>query len=197
MRRLGVALVAGLVLGVATHVLQGILPGALNWIANALSGWLLVAFLAGSRMPRPRVAAVLVPLMLLTALAGYCATVQVRFGYGANTSLLVSWGLGAVAGGLVFGCAGWWWRHGAARARAATAGLLAALFVAEGVYFLAILPDPAVGLGALAVGLCLPGLLGQNWRERGWGYLAMLPGLLLGAAGYAATLAVYGLLTGA
>lgn len=196
MRLVAAVLGAGLALGVVTQVLQGILPGAINWIANALSGWLLVAFLAGSRMPSPRVAAFMTPLMLLAALAGYYATVQVRFGYGTNTSILVFWGLGAVAGGLVFGVAGWWWRHGEPRARAAAIGLLAALFVAEGIYFLMILPDSTVGLGAIVAGLIVPAAFGRDWRERGWGYLAMLPGLALGAVGYGVTLVVYGALTG-
>ncbi len=182
------ALAAGFVLGVVTQLLQGILPGALNWIANSLSGWLVVAFLAGSRMPSRRVATAAGPLLLAAALAGYYLTVEIRFGYGVGRSTLLFWGFGAIAGGIVFGAAGWWWRHGQERGRAAAAGLLAALFVAEGVYFLAVLPDTAVGAGALAIGLVLPALLGRTRRERGWAYLALIPGLLLGAAGYAATL---------
>lgn len=190
-------LAAGLVLGVVTQLLQGILPGALNWIANSMSSWLVVAFLAGSRMPSPRAAAVMAPLMLLAAVAGYYATVQVRFGYGANTSILVFWGFGAVAGGLVFGSAGWWWRHGGFRARVAAIGLLAALLVAEGVYFLMILPVSTVGLGAIVAGLIVPVVLGRDRRERGWGYAAVLPGRALGAIGYSVTLLVCGVLGGA
>jgi len=195
-RALLAAAAIGIALGIATQLLQGILPGPLNWIANALSGWLLVAFLVGATMSRPQVAAAACVVMLLAALAGYYATVQVRFGYGAGSSILIVWGLGAVAGGSVFGAAGWWWRHGEARARAAAAGLLAALFVAEGVYFLVTLPDPAVGAGAIVAGLVAPALLGRTWRERGLGYVAMVPGLALGALGYAALLIVMRVVTG-
>jgi hypothetical protein len=187
----------GILLGIATQLLQGILPGALNWIANALSGWLLAAYLFGSRMPTPRVAAAASVVMLMAALAAYYATVQVRFGYGTNGTTLLFWGIGSVAGGLVFGSAGWWWRHGGPRARAAAVGLLAALFVAEGYYFLMILPDSTVGLGAIVAGLIVPAVFGRDRRERGWGYVAMLPGLALGAVGYGVTLLMYGVLTGA
>ena len=187
----------GILLGIATQLLQDILPGALAWIANALSGWLLAAYLFGSRMPTPWVAAAASTAMLIAALVGYYATVQVRFGYGTNGPILLFWGLGSIAGGLVFGSAGWWWRHGRPRARAAATGLLAALFVAEGTYFLMILPDSTVGLGAIVAGLMVPLVFGRDWRERGWGYVAMLPALVLGAVGYAVTLVVYGVLTGA
>ena len=69
--------------------------------------------------------------------------------------------------------------------RALATGLLAALLVCEGVYFLAILPDPTVGYGAILAGLVVPLLLGRTWRDRGLGYVGMLPGIALGAAGYA------------
>jgi len=196
-RPLVAAVGAGLVLGVVTQLLQGILPGALNWVANALSGWLVVAFLAGSRYATPRLAAILGVVLLVAALAGYYGTVQVRFGYGGSSSSLVFWGIGALAGGLVFGAAGWWWRHGEERARALATGLLAALLVCEGVYFLAILPDSTVGAGAIVAGLLVPLVLGRSWRDGGLAYAGMLPGLALGAAGYAATMVVYGLITGA
>jgi hypothetical protein len=134
--------------------------------------------------------------MLLVALVAYFATVQARFGYGAGSAIVIVWGLGALAGGSVFGVAGWWWRHGQSRARAAAAGLLAALFVAEGVYFLLVLPDPTVGAGAITAGLMTPALLGRTWRDRGLGYVAMLPGLALGALGFAALLLVMRVITG-
>lgn len=194
----GVALAGvGLAIGIATQLLQGILPGALNWLANALSGWLVAAFVAGSVLPRPRTAALGAVILLLAALAGYYATVQVRFGYGGSQSSYLFWGIGAVAGGVVFGAAGWWWRHGSARIRALSIGLLAALLVCEGIYFLAILPDPAVGGAAIAIGLAIPAVFGRTWRDRAAGYAGILPGVALGVAGYAATLVLYGLVTGA
>ena len=196
--RLAFALLgAGLALGIVTQVLQGILPGALNWLANALSGWLLAAFMAGSVLPRPRSAAIGAVVLLLAALAGYYGAVQLRFGYGGSQTSLLFWGIGALAGGMVFGVAGWWWRNGSPRIRALSIGLLAALFVCEGAYFLAILPDQTVGVAAVAMGLAIPALLGRSWQDRRAGYLGMVPGIALGAVGYAATLFLYGRLTGA
>jgi Family of unknown function (DUF6518) len=193
----GGAMLVGLVLGATTQALQGILPGALNWVANAQSLWLLVAFLVGSRLSGWRLAAACGVLLLLASLAGYYLTVQLRFGYGGSAAAIAFWGLGALAGGSVFGADGWWWRHGSPWPRALAAGLLAALFLAEGVYFLATLPDPTVGLAAMLIGLALPAALGRSQPERGRAYLATLPGLALAAAGYGATLVAYGRITGA
>ena len=92
----------------------------------------------------------------------------------------------------MFGAAGWWWRNRDERARALATGLL----VCEGAYFLVTLPDPTVGIGALAGGMLVPLLLGRSWRDRGLAYVGMLPGLALGAAGYAVTLGLYGIITG-
>ena len=195
-RRIALVLVAGLMVGAATQILQGLLPGALNWIANSLSGWLVVAFLVGSRMPSLRWAAGSGPPLLLAALAGYYALTLVRLGIGGSTSSLVFWSFGALAGGIVFGATGWWWRHGGDVARAMAAGLVGALLVAEGVYFLAILPDPVVGIGAVVAGLVAPLILGRSWSDRARGELAIVPGLGLGAAGYAAVQVLYRVLTG-
>lgn len=196
LRRILVLVGVGLSVGVATQVLQGILPGALNWVANSMSGWLVVAFLVGSRMPSARWGAGSGPPVLLAALVGYYATTLVRFGIGGSTATLVFWSVGAVAGGVVFGAAGWWWRNGTPGVRALAAGLLGALLIAEGLYFLTILPDGTVGVGAIVAGLAAPLVLGRTWRDRALGEAALVPGLALGAAGYAVTLGLYSILTG-
>jgi hypothetical protein len=188
-------LVAGLALGAVTQVMQGLLPEQLGWLANSLSAWLVAAFVLGAVVPAARVAAVASAVMLLAALTGYYLAIQVRYGSGVEGALSPFWLLGAVVGGPVFGSVGWWWRKGSPKQQHWSAGLLGALLVAEGVYFLLVVTDPVVGLGAIAVGILVPGLLGRTWRARLLGYLAVVPCLGLAAAGYVAMLTMYALLT--
>ena len=115
-------------------------------VANAISPWLLVAFLLGSRMPDRRWAAVAGVAALVLALVGYYAMIELRYGYGASTTLAgARWGIGrarrrpglrhrrldvAVRRG---------WR------RAAAVGLLAAVAIAEGAYLFGSCRTPRSG----------------------------------------------------
>lgn len=182
--------------GAATQLLQGILPGDMNWAANSLSAWLVVAFGAASRAPGARTAAAGGVALLLGALIGYEVVVEARFGTGWGP-LVAFWAAGAMAGGLVFGPAGWAWRHGGRWASATGIALLAALLIAEGVYLSAILEGRIVGIVLILLGLAVPALTGRTWRQRGTAYLMLLPCLALGAAGFGAMLLVYGWWTGA
>jgi hypothetical protein len=185
----------GVGVGVATQLLQGVLPGDANWAANSLSAWLVVAFVAGSQAPRVRSAAAGAVALLLAALVAYEVVVEARFGTGWG-SLVSFWAAGAIAGGLVFGPAGQAWRRGGRWARATGVALLAALFIAEGVYLSAILIDRNVGIVLVGSGLAIPLVLNPTWRQRRTAYLVLLPCLALGATGYAAMLLAYGWWTG-
>jgi hypothetical protein len=187
---------AGVGVGAATQLLQGILPGDMNWAANSLSAWLVVVFGSAGRASTARNAAAGGVALLLGALIGYEVVVAARFGTGWGP-LVAFWGAGAVAGGLVFGPAGWAWRHGGRWASATGIALLAALLIAEGVYLSAILDGRIVGIVLILVGLGVPAVTGRTWRSRGTAYLALVPCLALGAAGFAALLLVYGWWTGA
>ena len=187
-RRLGLIAVVGLLVGVATQIGQGILPDGLSQAANAISPWLLAAFLLGSRMPDRRSAAFAGIGALAFALIGYYAMVQLRFGYGGSKNSLVLWGIAALIGGPVFGVAGWTWRFGSGWRRAGAIGLMAAVPIAEGLYLSRILAEPAVGVGFVAVGLLVPLVFGRTMGERGRAYVAVLPALALGAIGYIAFL---------
>ena len=176
--------VAGLATGVATQLGQSVLPDGWSHVANAISPWLLVAFLLGSRMPDRRWAALAGIAALVLALVGYYAMIELRYGYGASTSSLVLWGTAALVGGPVFGIAGWSWRFEAGWRRAAAVGLLAACAIAEGVYLIAILPDPAVGAAFVLVGALVPLVFARSAADRGRAYLTVLPALALGALGY-------------
>ena len=188
--------VVGLTTGVLTQLGQGALPDGWRQVANAISPWLLVAFGLGATMPSLRWAAVAAVAALVLALVGYYGMVQLRFGYGGSTSSLLLWGTAALVGGAVFGPLGRWWRVGSAVQRAIALGTLGAVAVAEGTYLLGILPEAAVGLGFIIVGLAVPLLAGRTWADRLRGYVAMVPALAFGAVGYAALGAFYSLVTG-
>ena len=186
----------GLLTGAITQLGQGALPDGVSQAANAISPWLLVTFLVGSRMPDRGWAAGAGVLTLIGAVVGYYALVQLRFGYGGSTGALVLWSLASLVGGIVYGLGGHAWRTGPDLARAIAIGLMAAVFVAEGVYLMTILPTPAVGAAFALVGAVVPLVLGRSWRDRGRGYVAMVPALALGALGYVALFAVYSVTSG-
>lgn len=196
MQRLVAVVLVGLATGAVTQLGQGALPDGWSQAANAISPWLLVAFLVGSRMEGRPPAAIAGIATLVLALAGYYAMTQLRFGIGGSTNSLVFWGLGALVGGPVFGLAGHAWRTSPElRYRAAALGLLAAAFIAEGGYHAAVLAEPPVGAGFAIAGLLVPLVLGRSRQDRIGGYVATAPGVVLGAAGFAAAMLVYDVVT--
>jgi hypothetical protein len=184
-RRVGTIVVVGLLTGVITQLAQGVLPDGASAVANTISPWLLIAFLLGSTMPDRRWAAAAGVAALVLALVGYYGTIQIRFGYGGGTGSLLFWSIGSLVGGVVNGVAGREWRGGPPRHRAAAIGLMAAVFIAEGLYLSRIRPElVAPGVGFIVAGAVMPLLLGRSWTERATGYVATLPALLLGGLGY-------------
>lgn len=171
-----------------TQIGQGTLPEGWSQAANAISPWLVVAFLVGSTMPDMRWAMGAGVVTLAFAVVGYYGMVQVRFGYGGSSGALVLWSVASVAGGIVFGGGGRWWRDPRPWRRAAAIGLVGAVFIAEGIYLTRILPEVAVGIGFVVVGVAAPLVLGRSWPDRGRGYLAVIPALGLGGLGYVALL---------
>jgi hypothetical protein len=190
-RLAALVLVGGLATGVVTQLGQSILPTGWSQAANAISPWLLVAFLVGSTMPGWRAAALAGAATLVLALIGYYAMTTLRFGIGGSGSSLVFWGLGAVLGGPVFGGAGWWWRRGSHRARAGALGLLTAAFIAEAGYHAIVLGEPPVAFGFLIAGLLVPLILGRSRDDRLGAYVAAVPATLLGAIGFAGAIWIY------
>jgi hypothetical protein len=194
--RLGVAVVVGAALGVVTQLGQSVLPEGVGQLANSISPWLTVAFFVGAlqRGPRAGVAAGFVTLAL--ALVGYYALVYARFGYTGSGSALWFWTIGALAGGLVFGAAGWYWRHGEHRMRTAAVALLGSAWLAEAGYLAMVLSMHAVAVGYALVGLAVPMLLGRTLRGRLLAYAAMVPAVILGAIGFVVFLRLNDLLAG-
>jgi hypothetical protein len=130
-------------------------------------------------------------VVLLTALLAYEVIVDLRFNTGWGPSVAV-WALGAVAGGVVFGAAGWAWRHAGSPRSSVGLALLSALFLSEGLYLAIAVDNVAFGAILVAVGLVLPLILARSSRDRLVAYAAVVPCLGLAAAGYAVLLALLG-----
>jgi hypothetical protein len=182
--RVALIVAAGLATGVLTQIGQGALPDDWSQLANAITPWLLVAFLLGSVMPDTRWAIAAGVGALLLALIGYYGMVQLRYGYGGGTGSWIFWGLGAVVGGPVFGVAGHWWRGPVHRRRAIAIGLLGAVAIAEGAYNLLVVDHATVGVAFVVAGLLVPLVFGRSRDDRLGGYVALLPCIALGAVGY-------------
>src|SRR5262245_13086097 len=73
-RRAGLIVIVGLATGVLSQLAQDLLPGEWSQLGNAISPWLLVAFLLGSRMPDARWAVAAGIVALLAAVIGFYAT---------------------------------------------------------------------------------------------------------------------------
>jgi len=191
LRRLVLIAVTGLATGILTQVGQSVLPDGWGQAANAITPWLIIAFIVGSRMPDRAWAAGAGAAILLLAMVGYYAMTELRYGIGGGTSSLIFWGLGAIVGGPVFGIAGLAWRTGPPRQRAIAIGLVAAVAIVEGAYHAVVLAEPTVAAGFVVAGLLAPLVLGRSRDERLWGYVATLPGLALGAIGFGVFMLLY------
>jgi hypothetical protein len=191
-RGLAIAAAVGLLLGVATQIGQSLLPAGVGLLANSISPWVSVAFAVGALHARARNAAGAGFLTLAMALVGYYAMVFVRFGYATVGSTLLLWTGGALAGGVVFGLAGYHWRHGTFTTRTVAVALLGAVWVAEAGYLAFVLQMRDVAVAYAVIGLLIPLALGQTGRGRLMAYAALLPAVLLGALGFLALLTLYG-----
>jgi hypothetical protein len=182
------SLVGGLLLGGVTLVLQGLLPGVWNHLANSGAVWVVGAYVAGACFPTGR---------WRPALAGLLAEVGAVVGYYASTTVFlqddlsraaltgpVVWGAVALVAGPLFGTAGAWRRDGRRGRRIASLGLLGGVFVAEAVDLLVRLHYVADAAIMATIGVAVPLLLARNGRERLYGLLALVVAALAGYGGY-------------
>lgn len=123
--------VTGLTVGALTSILQTYL--GFPWLAlvNAASPWLIAPFALGALRRSPASAAVAGLAACLLEVAGYYLTSAVR-GYSGGLGYELLWTACALAGGPVFGTAGWLWRSGPRRWRMPGAAALPAAFAFEG-----------------------------------------------------------------
>ncbi|HWO58714.1 MAG TPA: DUF6518 family protein [Umezawaea sp.] len=180
----GLALVAGLLVGAVTNVLQGVLPDALQALSNSGSVWSAAAFAAGAVVKvRGRAAVLAGTATEIGAVVGYYAYAElVRDGMGELTWPLF-WLAVALVAGPIFGTAGAWWRTGDGWRRIAGPALLGGVFGMDAVWYEFALTYHGNAVGYGVVGALIPVLLGRTTRERliGLAAAAVLSVLAAGA----------------
>jgi hypothetical protein len=127
---LGAAVAIGLAIGVVTSFAQAWLAAPWSALANSASPWLAGGFAAGALQAR-RGTAVTAGLSacVLEVVSYYVASVA--RGFSVSHVSIIFWTVCALAGGPLFGLAGWACRHGTGRARAIGAAFLPGTFIAE------------------------------------------------------------------
>jgi len=186
----GFALLAGLLVGAVTNVLQGVLPDALQAISNSGSVWSAAAFAAGALARVPgRVAVLAGTATEVGAVVGYYAYAElVRDGMGDLTYPLFWLALALVAGP-IFGTAGAWWRTGTGWRRTAGPALLGGVFGMDALWYQVVLAHHGDAIGYGVVAVLIPLALGRNLRDRAVGLAATVVLSVL------AVLALWGLST--
>lgn len=194
---------AGLLLGGLTLLLQGILPGVFNHLANSGAVWSVGAFVAGALLvyretgtataahPRRRIGhargqwiPVVAGLIVeVGAVIGYYGSATVFNGDDLSATALrgpLIWIVVAFLAGPLYGLAGAAYRGSRHRERVAAAALLGTVFVAEGGYLLAVLHYGGQALLMSLIGLAVPVALGRTNRARLHGLLTVLALIPLG-----------------
>lgn len=180
---IALAVAAGLAIGAATLLLQKLLPGAWNHLANSGAVWVAGAFaFTAWRARNPKEGAILGVLVLIGAVVGYYGSASVT---GVQDVTAVRgpaiWSGVALVAGPVFGVAGFAYRRGPAVVRVVAVALLAGLFIAEALYLLAEFSYLAEAVVTGAIGLGIPFALGRSDVERRWtaGAAGLVGGALL------------------
>lgn len=187
---MSLATVAGLLIGVATLKLQGVLSGAWSQLSNSGAVWVVSSFVAGALLADRGRGVVIA--------AGTMTEVGEVLGYygGAQFLLrdtpdllptlvsLLAWGVPALIAGPIFGLAGSWWRQERRLWQAIGVGLLGAVFIAEAIRMWQVLHYIPEAVLLAVIGVLLPVALGRSLRGRLDGLLALVPTVAVGVLAY-------------
>jgi hypothetical protein len=182
---LAVAVAAGLVTGALTLAGQAVLPTEANRLANSGAIWVTVAFALGWRTPSDVFAALAGLLALVAALVGYFVAAAIA-NAGVSASTVAIWVGVALVGGPVFGIAGRWRAAAPGWRAAVAAAALGAVYLAEGLWTVWVIPHMALaGWVGVIVGCLVTLLLASDRATRTRACILLFPLTLLGVAGYA------------
>jgi len=173
-RILLVAVAAGLAIGVATSVAQGLLPEGLASMANSSGSWCLCAFALALLERDPRRAALVGFASLASMLAGYALATELR-GYPVGTSMFVRWGAAAVIAGPALGVGAAWLRGPDPLRAAAGVAPIAGILLGEGLYGLTVVAattSAGYWIGEVVLGLVLVVLAAIHLRA--WRGIALM-----------------------
>jgi hypothetical protein len=178
------AFCVGLLIGVATSIGQGVMPGQWNTLVNSGAIWLVPVFFVGSRARSLAWAAATGAGTLVATVAGYYGMVAVR-GAPVSVRAVAFWIALALVAGPLYGAAGRWWRGDRRALRVFGVALLGGVLVAEGLYIVLVLRYYWSGCTMVAAGVIAACLLARR-EDRLRTLLAVpLPAVAAGAV-YAA-----------
>ncbi len=192
---LSVVFLTGIAIGAATLGLQKILPSSWNQLANSGAVWVVGTFVAGAVIRSAASAAIAGMLVLVGAVIGYygCTTVLLHQDLtGSSVKGPIAWAVVALLAGPIFGLAGAWSRTGAGAdpsglrvsRRVIALVLLGSVFLAEGVYLLAVVGNTGPAVIMFVIGLAVPLVLGRGMRERLHVVVGFVPVAAVGVLAY-------------
>lgn len=151
--------IAGLVLGIGTQLLQGILPDSWGVLANSGVVWAIGAFALGAILPDPCSAAIGGAIELVIASCIFYVAVDWFEGSSSSPRSALIWSCAGIAAGCVFGAAGYLARRSAVWRHPAWA-FVAGAVAAEGAYLTWQVGNTALrpaGLAEIGIGTALVG----------------------------------------
>lgn len=161
--RVASALLAGFALGGLTFVAQGVLPDAVESLANSASGWtLLTVLLVGWARQPPAWSAVVAAASFVLLVVGYSAAAMLQ-GLFYDPALFGT--IGVLVGPFV-GVATAWLRVGSSLQAAAGTALLVGIALGEAVYGLTVVATTTSPVYWIGIGLCGLALLGGMLARR-------------------------------
>jgi hypothetical protein len=178
----------GTIVGIATVLGQGVLSEQWNWIANSGTIWLIPVFFVSALASTKVQAAAVGVITLLCTVLGYYGYAMIVQNVAHSMFYLSVWFVAAVIGGIIFGMAGFLWRHDRAWMHKFGSALIGGVFITEGLFILVHWQDYShmlsSGIVKVFVGLLLVLVLERSNKQRGASLLAMLPVIVLGGIGY-------------
>jgi hypothetical protein len=148
---------AALLIGVLTAYSQAWVPEELGSLANSVGPWALVGFSLALLAQRRSVAVMTGGLALLMLLVGYVIGAALSDS-SSSRSLIVFWGLAALAAGPVLGLCAHWVRSRERMLDAVGIGAVAGVLVGEGIYGLTVISEttyPPYWRAEIAAGVAL------------------------------------------
>lgn len=179
------AFAAGLIIGLATLPLQGLLPGASNFLANSGAVWTIAAWVFGMVAASPRRAIGAGIAALAGEVLGYYTLAWTMQLMDINTGTLAVvgvWLLMALLAGTLFGLAGHAAGHRGGISGTLGRAALGGLFIGEGLNYLITLGYVPTGLIWLAIAAAITAI--TAWKSprpaRVWLAAALLGALFFG-----------------
>jgi hypothetical protein len=180
---LALAVLVGVLVGVATDLLQAYLDSPWLSLVNAASPWLAPAFAVGIAARRYWQAAVAGLVTCVAEPAAYDVTAHVR-GVAVSGGITAFWALCGVIGGPTFAVAGTLWRSARGPVRGLGLALLASAFLGEAAIAYALFLGYYSSAALFAViGIVLVAALGRRGRQYARTCLWMLVTLPAAVAG--------------